>query len=63
MWPNPQFPGDLVIFTVEIFNAKHFLSSVISNDQAVFITHMFLQTLKYKKVVLKENLSFIIKSS
>ena len=29
MWPNPQFPVDLVIFTEEILNGKlHFLCSV-----------------------------------
>ena len=28
MWPNPQFPADLVIFTVEILNGiLHFLCS------------------------------------
>ena len=28
MWPNPQFPADLVTFTEEIFNGKlHFLYS------------------------------------
>ena len=31
MWPNPQFPADLVTFTEEILNEKlHFLSSVKS---------------------------------
>ena len=30
MWPNPQFPADLVKFTEEIFNRNfHFLCSVI----------------------------------
>ena len=28
MWPNPQFPEDLVTFTEEILNRKHFLCSV-----------------------------------
>ena len=28
MWPNPQFPADLVTFTEEIHNGKlHFLCS------------------------------------
>ena len=31
MWPNPQFPADLVTFIEEILNAKiHFLCSEIS---------------------------------
>ena len=31
MWPNPQFPADLVTFTEEICNGKlHFLCSIIS---------------------------------
>ena len=30
MWPNPQFPVDLVTFTEEFLNAKlHFMCSVI----------------------------------
>ena len=30
MWPDPQFPADLVTFTEEILNGKlHFLSSEI----------------------------------
>ena len=33
MWPNPQFPADLVTFTKEIFNGKlHFLCSVYRDD-------------------------------
>ena len=33
MWPNPQFPADLVTFTVEIFNGKlHFLCSAKTGD-------------------------------
>ena len=29
MWPNPQFPADLVTFTAEILNGKlHFLCSI-----------------------------------
>ena len=24
MWPNPQFPADLVTFTEEIFNEKYY---------------------------------------
>ena len=31
MWPNPQFPADLVTFTEEILNGKHFLCSVCLN--------------------------------
>ena len=31
MWPNPQFPGDLVTFTEEILNGKlYFLRSAYS---------------------------------
>ena len=36
---------------------------LISNGQAVFITHVFSQALNYKKVTLKENLSFIRRNS
>ena len=41
MWPNPQFPVDLVTFTEEIFNGKiHFLYSVtwaVSNENKSFL--------------------------
>ena len=31
MWPNPQFPADLVTFTEEIIKVKlHLLSSVLT---------------------------------
>ena len=41
MWPNPQFPADLVKFTEEIFNGKlHFLHSEscfgASNNTSLF---------------------------
>ena len=33
MWPNPQFPVDLVTFTEEILNGKlHFLCSVSAHN-------------------------------
>ena len=33
MWPNSQFPADLVTFTEEILNVKpHFLCSVNGQD-------------------------------
>ena len=32
MWPNPQFPADLVTFTEEMYNIKlHFLCSFIDD--------------------------------
>ena len=35
MWPNPQFPADLVSFTKEILNGKlHFLCSVLSGSSS-----------------------------
>lgn len=36
---------------------------LISNSTVVFMTHVFLQTLKYKKFALKENLSFNMNNS
>ena len=37
MWPNPQFPADLVTFTEEILNEKlHFLCSDPSSDLIIF---------------------------
>ena len=48
MWPNPQFPADLVTFTEESFNGKlHFLcsessdvSNFIENDQKFAPYHL-----------------------
>ena len=38
MWPNPQFPVDLVTFTEEILNGKlHFLCSVKSIRRNAFL--------------------------
>ena len=35
MWPNPQFPADLVTFTEEILNWKlHFMCNVISQKSS-----------------------------
>ena len=45
MWPNPQFPADLVTFTEEILNGKmRFLSSeyVIEDTiKTVFMSNLF----------------------
>ena len=40
MWPNQQFPADLVTFTKEIFNGKlHFLCNEFSiGNKNVFAT-------------------------
>ena len=36
MWPNPQFPADLVTFTEEIVNGKlHFLCSDVYHKARV----------------------------
>ena len=43
MWPDPQFPVDLVTFTGEILNGTlHFLCSVIISIWIIFtkIAHM-----------------------
>ena len=59
MWPNPQFPVDLVTFTEEILNGKlHFLCSVFSSKrqiiEAMLKAWMFL-------IFLKENSHFYAK--
>ena len=42
MWPNPQFPADLVTFTEEIFNGKlHFSCSVLSSNQKLKVALAF----------------------
>ena len=42
MWPNLQFPVDLVTFTEEIVNEKlHFLCSDISNMQIFLKIHEY----------------------
>ena len=51
MWPNPQFPTDLVTFTEEILNGNlHFLCSVIHvpllweivTNTGTFLTNIYL---------------------
>ena len=38
MWPNPQFPADLVTLAEEIFNEKlHFLYSDVSKTISSFV--------------------------
>ena len=42
MWPNPQFPADMVTFTEEILNGKlHFLCSDLLTN---YITVLAIQT-------------------
>ena len=44
MWPNSQFPADLVTFTEETVNGKlHFLGS-----ERDFYLHGILKTFRYK---------------
>ena len=39
MWPNPQFPADLVIFIEEILNGKlHFLCSDLETTSSTFLS-------------------------
>ena len=38
MWPNPQFPADLLTFTEEIRNGKiDFLCSVMRSDEFKYV--------------------------
>ena len=51
MWPNPQFPADLVTFTEEILNEKlHFLCRV-SKISKVEVHAGYSQRLEYFKRV------------
>ena len=48
MWPNPQFPPDLITFTEQIFNAKlHFLCSQLNFDHVYGILLIYLDILIY----------------
>ena len=48
MWPNPQFPPDLITFTEQIFNPKlHFLCSQLNFDQVYGILLIYLDILIY----------------
>ena len=39
MWPNPQFPADLVTFTEEVLNGKlYFMCSVFNAEKERFNT-------------------------
>ena len=56
MWPNPQFPADLVTFAEEISNGKlHFLCSDYSNiaDAKTLLIIWFRQLLVNRKNLLK----------
>ena len=43
MWPNPEETADLVTFTDDIFNGKHFLCSVMESGKAALqsLTKLF----------------------
>ena len=43
MWPNPQETGDLVAFTEEIGDGKHFLCSALS-----LWCHWYIMVSQYK---------------
>ena len=48
MWPNPQFPADLVTFTEEILNGKlHFLCSVMSPIKLIREPFFFIKRLEW----------------
>ena len=56
MWPNPQFPADLVTFTEETLNGKlHFLCNVCFPDYGdIFLIYSFINSGKLD--VLKEKI-------
>ena len=67
MWPNPQFPADLVTFTEEILNGKlHFLCSggkskvfSISTSSIDFrISNLDMKTLKTSACLLYDPTGF-----
>ena len=50
MWPNPQFPAELVTFTEEILNGKlHFLCSGKAGGENLEIFHMFTDSIIFKQ--------------
>ena len=52
MWPNPQFPADLVTFTKKILQGKlHFLCSVLAYYSEYYVSevHRKLDELLMKK--------------
>ena len=57
MWPNPQFPADLVTFTEEILNGKfHFLrSAVVWKDLPKLCSNIILE-----RVIIKHFLLYFI---
>ena len=62
MWPNPQFPADLVTFTEEILNGKiHFLCS--AKSVSAYPQHpppKLLQLFSNYKGIIYNQIEFII---
>ena len=51
MWPNPQFPADMVTFTEEILNGKlHFLCS--DSPLKLWIALVFIEILDFRWILI-----------
>ena len=55
MWPNPQFPADLVTFTEEILNGKlHFLYSVYCTRNIVQYIQKTILEIRYSEIAVSK---------
>ena len=61
MWPNPQFPGDLVTFTEEILNQKLFLYSDmgIKNDKGGGILIWYIAGMAFDEDACDQNITLL----
>ena len=52
MWPNPQFPADLVTFTEEILNGKlHFFVQCLSDDICQLIKEAISKGIDFERQI------------
>ena len=57
MWPNPQFPADLVTFTEVMLNGKlHFLCSACFALKALIFYFSFCQLILLLKILYRDTL-------
>ena len=53
MWPNPQFPDDLVTFTEEILNGKLYFCAVCVNvNNSAFGTFYYYLLKSWLKIII-----------
>ena len=60
MWPNPQFPADLVTFTEEIFNGKLHFCAVPPSHEATLRSIQI--DFKNEEIVIQNQIDNVLKT-